>query len=140
MAETYPHIAQVVLDSTDVRMLAEFYRQFFGLEYRQGDEPPEAGRPDPRGSDWLVLRNDRGGPQLAFQQTDGVQPSTWPDATVPQMYHLDTVVDTREELFRQRERALQLGAVELLDRTEDSEEPLFVFGDPAGHPFCVFVG
>jgi catechol 2,3-dioxygenase-like lactoylglutathione lyase family enzyme len=140
MADTFPRIAQVVLDSTDARTLAEFYRQFFGLEYRDGDEPPEAGQPDPRGSDWLVLRNNRGGPQLAFQQTDGVRPSTWPDASVPQMSHLDTVVDTRDDLYEQRDRALALGAVQLLDRTEDAEEPLFVFADPAGHPFCVFVG
>lgn len=140
MADTYPQIAQVVLDTTDARVLAEFYRQLFGLDYRHGDEPPEPGQPDPRGSDWLVLRNNRGGPQLAFQQTDGVRPSTWPDATVPQMSHLDTVVESREELFNQRERALTLGATELLDRTEDEEEPLFVFADPAGHPFCVFVG
>jgi hypothetical protein len=140
MADTYPRIAQVVIDTIDARMLAEFYRLLFGLEYRDGDEPPGAGKPDPRGSDWLVLRNNRGGPQLAFQQTDGVQPSTWPDATIPQMAHLDTVVDTRAELLEQRERAVALGAVELLDRTDDTDEPLFVFADPAGHPFCIFVG
>ncbi len=80
MAESYPRIAQVVLDTTDARTLAGFYRQLFGLEYRAGDEPPAPSRPDPRGSDWLVLRNPHGGPQLAFQQTDGVRPSTWPDA------------------------------------------------------------
>ena len=140
MAETYPQIAQVVLDTPDARMLAEFYRQLFGLTYRHGDEPPEGGQPDPRGSDWLVLRNPGEGPQLAIQQTDGVRPTTWPDATVPQMLHLDTVVQTREELVNQRERALALGATELLDRTDDADEPLFVFADPAGHPFCVFVG
>ncbi len=27
----------------------------------------------------------------------------------------------------------------LLDRTDDPEEPLYVFADPAGHPFCIFV-
>jgi hypothetical protein len=26
-----------------------------------------------------------------------------------------------------------------LDRTDDPEEPLYVFADPSGHPFCVFV-
>ena len=139
MTESYPRIAQVVLDATDARALAEFYRQLFGLEYRAGDEPPAEGQPDPQGSDWLVLHSSRGGPQLAFQQTDGVRPSTWPDGTVPQMFHLDTVVETREELQRQRDRALALGASELLDRTDD-EEPLYVFADPAGHPFCIFVG
>lgn len=33
-----------------------------------------------------------------------------------------------------------LDARVLLDRTEDPEEPLWVFADPAGHhPFCIFV-
>lgn len=140
MAESYPRIAQVVLDTTDARMLAEFYRQLFGLEYRAGDEPPAPNQPDPQGSDWLVLQNRHGGPQLAFQQTDGVRPSTWPDPAVPQMLHLDTVVATRDDLQIHRDRALALGATELLDRTDDQDEPLYVFADPAGHPFCIFVG
>lgn len=133
---SYPRIVQVVLDTTDARQLAEFYRQLFGLQYREGDEPPPPGRPD---RDWLVLR-DPAGPQLAFQQTDGVRPSTWPDGAVPQMFHLDTCVPTIEELEIQRDRALALGATQLLDRTDDEEEPLYVFADPAGHPFCIFVG
>ena len=133
---SYPRIVQVVLDTTDARGLAEFYREMFGLEYRAGDEPPPPGQPD---RDWLVLRHPDG-PQLAFQQTDGVRPSTWPDDAVPQMFHLDTNVTTREELEIQRGRALALGATQLLDRTDDSDEPLYVFADPAGHPFCIFVG
>ena len=137
MTDSYPRITQVVLDATDARGLAEFYRELFGLEYRPGDEPPPPGRAD-RG--WLVLRNPDGGPQLAFQQTQGVRPSTWPDDAVPQMSHLDTVVATGAELRHQRDRALRLGATELLDRFDDPEEPLFVFADPAGHPFCIFVG
>jgi len=27
----------------------------------------------------------------------------------------------------------------LLDRSDDADEPLYVYADPAGHPFCVFV-
>jgi hypothetical protein len=27
----------------------------------------------------------------------------------------------------------------LLDRTDDPEEPLYVFADLSGHPFCIFV-
>lgn len=140
MADTFPRIAQVVLDATNARQLAEFYRQLFGLEYRAGDVPPPAGHPDPRGEDWLVLQNPHGGPQLAFQQTDEVRPSTWPKGEVPQMLHLDTVVPDIEELEVQRKRALELGATVRLDRTHDDEEPLYVFADPAGHPFCIFVG
>lgn len=132
---SYPQIVQVALDTTDARELAEFYRQLLGLEYRAGDEPPPAGQPD---RDWLVLRNPAG-TQLAFQQTSGVRPSTWPDDAVPQMLHLDMTVPSREELERQHDRALALGATQLLDRTDDEEEPLYVFADPAGHPFCIFV-
>ena len=36
-------------------------------------------------------------------------------------------------------RALQLGARLLYDRFDDPEEPLRVYADPAGHPFCLFV-
>lgn len=56
------------------------------------------------------------------------------------MFHLDTAVATPAELEQQRERALALGATLLLDRTDDQDEPLYVFADPAGHPLCIFVG
>jgi len=137
VADSYPRIAQVVIDAPNARTLAEFYRELFGLEYRDGDAPPPAGEPD---RDWLVLRNPHGGPQLAFQETDGVRPSTWPDPTIPQMFHLDTVVADTAELEHQKQRALDLGATLLFDRSDDAEEPLYVFADPAGHPFCIFVG
>lgn len=136
MTVSKPRIVQVVLDTTDCRRLAEFYREIFGLEYRAGDEPPPDGDQDDK--DWLTLRNSSGW-QLAFQQTDGVRPSTWPAGEVPQMFHLDTAVATRAELEQQRERALALGATLLLDRTDDQDEPLYVFADPAGHPLCIFV-
>ena len=54
--------------------------------------------------------------------------------------HLDFTVVDRDELERHRERALSLGATQLLDRSDDPEEALYVFADPAGHPFCIFVG
>ena len=134
-----PRIRQVVLDPDDARALAEFYRRFFGLTYRPGDEPPPPGEPDERGRDWLVLRGEEG-VGLAFQQVEHAPRSTWPMPGQAQMLHLDTTVDSAEELFRQRDRALELGATVLHDRSEDPDEPLYVFADPAGHPFCVFVG
>ena len=133
-------IVQTVLDTTDPRALAEFYRQLLGLQYRPGDEPPTEGRPDPRGQDWLVLRPARPGqPQLAFQKTDELARSTWPDPKVPQQLHLDIAVQTQEELDAAHDKALSLGAQVLLDRTDDPEEALWVFADLAGHPFCIFV-
>lgn len=140
MADTFPRIAQVVLDTTDARALAEFYRGLFGLGYRTGDEPPAACEPDPDGEDWLVLRAAPGGVQLAFQQVETLPPSTWPDDGVPQQLHLDCTVPGVAELDRQHDRALALGARLLLDRSDDPDEPLRVYADPSGHPFCLFVG
>lgn len=134
-----PIVRQTVLDCTDARELAEFYRQLLGYTYRPGDEAPPAGEPDERGQDWLVLRSPDGGHGLAFQQVAELSRSSWPAGEVPQQLHLDMTVESVEQLEAQTERVLGLGGTLLLDRVEDPEEPLRVFADPAGHPFCVFV-
>jgi Glyoxalase-like domain len=135
----FPVVRQVVLDTSDARGLAEFYRQFLGYAYRPGDEPPGPGEDDERGRDWLVLRDPAGGKGIAFQQVTSLLPSTWPDGTVPQQLHLDMTVPDKAALDRQHERALALGARLLLDRSDDEGEPLRAYADPSGHPFCVFV-
>jgi catechol 2,3-dioxygenase-like lactoylglutathione lyase family enzyme len=141
MAETYPKLLQTVLDTTDARALAEFYRQLLGLQYRPGDDPPAPGEPDPRGRDWLVLTDDGGGRVLAFQQVDELPEASWPENSPhPQQLHLDLTVPTVADLNAQHERALALGARLLLDRTNDPDEPLRVYADPSGHPLCIFVG
>jgi catechol 2,3-dioxygenase-like lactoylglutathione lyase family enzyme len=137
--ERFPTLRQVVLDGTDVRVLAEFYRRLLGFRYRPGDEPPAAGEPDPQGEDWLVLRDPAGGVQVAFQQVASLPAATWPEGPVPQQLHLDLSVPTTTDLDRQHERALALGARLLEDHADDPEEPLRVYADPAGHPFCIFV-
>jgi hypothetical protein len=136
----FPVIRQTVLDTTDPRRLAEFYRQLFGLRYRPGDELPGPGQPDQKGQDWLVLRTPAGAPALAFQKVGELPEVTWPGGPVPQQLHLDTTVPTAADLDIAHERALALGARLLMDRSADPEEPLRVYADPAGHPFCIFVG
>jgi catechol 2,3-dioxygenase-like lactoylglutathione lyase family enzyme len=138
-AEGFPRLRQVVLDCTDARVLAEFYRRLLGLRYRPGDEPPAAGEPDPRGQDWLVLADAAGGARLAFQQVAALPEATWPEGPVPQQLHLDLTVPTAADLDEQHRRALDLGARLLHDRADDPQEPLRVYADPAGHPFCIFV-
>ena len=64
--------------------------------------------------------------------------ATWPADDVPKQMHLDFGVTTVDDLERHRERAEALGATLLLDRT-DTDEPLYVLADPAGHPFCILV-
>ena len=135
---TGPRLRQVVLDAVDARALAEFYRALLGLAYRPGDEPPTAGEPDPQGADWLVLR-DGERTALAVQAVDELPAATWPEGPVPQQLHLDLTVPTVADLEAAHERALGLGARLLLDRSDDPDEPLHVYGDPAGHPFCTFV-
>ena len=136
----FPRLEQVVLDGTDIRALAEFYRQLLGLGYRPGDEPPGPGEPDPRGEDWLVLQNPAGPVAVAFQQVQELPEATWPSGPTPQQLHLDMTGPTVSDLEAQDERALALGARLLYDRSGDPEEPLRVYADPAGHPFCIFVG
>ncbi|RLP97348.1 VOC family protein [Micromonospora sp. CV4] len=138
--ESVPRLCSVVLDCTDARALAEFYRRLLGLVYRPGDEPPAAGQADERGRDWLVLRSSEGAPQLAFQQVEHLPEATWPKHDVPQQLHLDLTVESVAELQVQHERVLRLGGRLLYDRIDDPDEPLRVYADLAGHPFCIFVG
>ncbi|MFA9430039.1 VOC family protein [Egicoccus sp. AB-alg2] len=135
-----PKLCQVVIDATDPRTTAEFWRQLLGLVYRAGHEPPPEGQDDTAGRDWLNLFDRDGSPRLAFQHVSDLAPTTWPEHAVPQQLHLDLTVDGVEQLEAVHERVLALGGALRLDRSDDPEEPLRVFVDPAGHTFCVFVG
>ena len=135
--QAFPKLVQVVLDGTDARALAEFYRRLLGWRYRPGDDPPAAGEPDPAGQDWLVLRDPGGTAQVAFQQVAALPEATWPQGPVPQQLHLDLTVPTTADLDGQHERVLALGARLLEDRADDPQEPIRVYADPAGHPFCI---
>ncbi|WDF32581.1 VOC family protein [Arthrobacter agilis] len=133
----FPRILHTVLDTTDVRGLAEFYRHLLGLQYRPGDERPGDGVADE--VDWLVLTDGQGDRTLAFQHVDRQERTTWPSPDVPMQLHLDLTVPDRDTLGHHHSRALSLGAELLFDRTDDPDEPLYVYADPAGHPFCIFV-
>lgn len=139
MGDGVPALRAVVLDATNARVVAEFWRGLLGFVYRSGDEAPPPGEPDLKGQDWLVLTDRSGQPRLAVQQVTNLPPSTWPDSRVPQQLHLDLTVADAAELAVQRDRALALGAKLLHDRSSNPDEPLYVFADPAGHPFCIFV-
>ncbi|MFE0779008.1 VOC family protein [Streptomyces sp. NPDC058861] len=132
-------LCQVVLDSTDPRRLAEFYRSLLGLVYAPGDEPPEEGELDERGQDWLVLRTEEGAPQLAFQHVDRLTPPAWPEGSIPQQLHLDLSVASLDDLTVQHERVLALGGRLLSDTEQGPDEPFRVYADLSGHPFCIFV-
>ena len=99
---------------------------------------------DPRGQRHPAISRCRQREQkalelIAFQQVDALPRSTWPRNEVPQQLHLDTSVPSKDELDRQHERALALGARLLYDRSSDPQEPLRVYADLDGHPLCIFV-
>lgn len=142
MTASRPTVRQTVLDCREPRRLADFYRDLLSYEYRPGDETPDEGE------DWLVIRppglDQGGGHGLAFQGNPEYVPPVWtpePDRPGDQqmMVHLDMTVPDVASLQEQRQRVLTLGGAMLLDRGEDEHEPLYVFADPAGHPFCIFV-
>jgi catechol 2,3-dioxygenase-like lactoylglutathione lyase family enzyme len=138
VSASHPTVRQTVLDCLHPRRLADFYRDLLGYAYRPGDETPEEGE------DWLVIRPRGGGPGLAFQRNAEYVPPVWtPEADRPgdqqMMLHLDLTVTDVSTLEEQRRQVLALGGAVLFDRSDDEGEPLYVFADPAGHPFCIFV-
>ncbi|TQS42387.1 VOC family protein [Cryptosporangium phraense] len=135
---TLPRFRHTVLDCVNTRELAEFYRQLLGFEYRPGHEAPPAGQPDPN-EDWLVLRNPTG-PGLAFQRVESLPEVTWPEGPIPQQLHLDLTVPDHATLAEVHKRTMALGATLLDDtRSDDPDEAIYVYADPAGHPFCIFL-
>lgn len=141
--DSYPELVATVLDAVDARALAEFYRRLLGYHYRPGDEEVVedeevvAEVTDPA---WLVLLDRAGRPRLAVQRVPELPRVTWPGAEVAQQLHLDLTVASVDELRRHHDRTLALGATVLQDRSMDPDEPLIVYADPAGHPFCLLVG
>jgi len=135
-SENVPHLLQTVIDTPAPRALAEFYRSLLGLRYRDGDAP---GADESEEPEWLVLTAHDGNRRLAFQHAPDLPRPQWPAGSPPQMLHLDLTVDSTAALEEQRARALHLGAAVLTDRSADTAEPLIVFADPSGHPFCIFI-
>jgi hypothetical protein len=138
VASSFPKLRSLVLDATDARQLAEFYRQLLGYHCRADDEQGSEAGDNPPQEDFLMLISPDGSHRLSFQRVAKLPRSTWPSADVPQQLHLDLSVASGAELDAQHARALVLGARLLEDRSTDPEESLRVYADPAGHPFCLF--
>lgn len=133
-----PQLLHVVLDASDARREAEFWRMLLGLAYREGDEEPEDGVDDDD-TDWLVLTHPDGRRALAVQEVEELTASRWPEPGHPSVSHLDTTVPSRSALDAVHDLVLELGGELRLDRSDDPEEPLRAYASPEGHIFCVFV-
>jgi catechol 2,3-dioxygenase-like lactoylglutathione lyase family enzyme len=116
-------LSGVVLDTTDVPALADFYRRLLGWKIRDAD------------ANWAVVEPPGGGTHLSFQHEPLYRPPTWPsDAAAQQMMlHLDFLVD---DLAAAQARAVELGATLAEFQPQEGVRVLL---DPAGHPFCFFL-
>jgi catechol 2,3-dioxygenase-like lactoylglutathione lyase family enzyme len=117
-------LTTINVSAPDPGALARFYRRLLGWEL-VAEEP-----------DWVLLRNPTGGVGLAFQtETHYVRP-VWPAGPGDQqmMMHLEIRVD---DLDRAAAHAEACGAVRAGSQPQDDVR---VYLDPAGHPFCLWLG
>jgi len=113
-----------VLDAPDPRALAEFYARLLGWTI---------GRDEP---DWATVRAPDGRSGLAFQLEPAHVRPVWPAGPGDQQMqvHLDVEVDDLEAAGA---HAVAAGAV-LAEY--QPQEHVRVYLDPAGHPFCLWLG
>ena len=117
-------LTATVLDAPDPRSLAEFYSGLLGWPI---------GRDEPG---WVTLRPPGGGPGLSFQREPLHARPTWPAAAGEQQMQLHLDIEV-QDLESAGATAAAAGAV--LAEFQPQED-VRVYLDPAGHPFCLWVG
>ncbi len=117
-------LEKTVFDCPDPRALAAFYATVLGMRVNEDDGDGA----------WVVIGRDEEWRELAFQRADPWIPPRWPDPAHPQQEHLDIRVADVEAA---QDEVLRLGATLLAG---EQGTGFRVYADPAGHPFCIFVG
>jgi catechol 2,3-dioxygenase-like lactoylglutathione lyase family enzyme len=114
----------VVLDAPDAQALARFYVRLLG--WRLHDDEPG----------WATVAAPDGVAYLGFQPSPEYVRPVWPPAEgeQQQMLHLDIEVD---DLDTAVSFAREVGATVAEHQPQDDVRVLL---DPAGHPFCLYLG
>jgi len=112
------------IDAPDANALADFYRRLLGWETRV-EEPG-----------WVILRPPEGGQTLNFQTEERYVRPAWPAGPGDQqmMMHLEIKVDDLEA------SDAHAGAQGATLASFQPQDDVRVCLDPAGHPFCLFLG
>ncbi len=113
-----------VLDCPDARALARFYAGLLGWKLHK-DDP-----------DWATVAPSEGVAYLGFQTSPEYVRPVWPPAEGRQqmMMHLDIEVDDLDAAVAD---AVEAGAT---IAEHQPQENVRVMLDPAGHPFCLYLG
>ncbi len=117
----------VVLDAPDPQALGLFYAEMLGWEIFK-NKPTEFVLAVPGGSEAYMSFQ----PQTSAEWVRPVWPAR--DGHQQMMLHLDVEVGELEVAVA---HAVELGAVVADHQPQDNVRVLF---DPAGHPFCLYVG
>ena len=118
----------VCIDCADADELAAFYGRLLGWEVSSRD-----------GAGWVAMRAPDGGTDLLFQAESWYQPPVWPEepGTQAKMLHFEIRVDDLDAAVA---HAVAAGATLAAPQPEGRGEDLRVMLDPAGHPFCLYLG
>jgi predicted enzyme related to lactoylglutathione lyase len=114
----------VVLDAPNAPDLARFYAALLGWDVV--DDRPG----------WATIKAPGATTYLGFQTSPSYRAPVWPNVEGEQqmMLHLDVEVAGLEDAV---DDAVALGAVVAAHQPQSSVRVLL---DPAGHPFCLYVG
>ncbi len=115
----------VVLDTPDPLGLARFYAAL--LDWELGTVEDDT---------WVTVRPPEGVAYLGFHLNDQHVPPAWPSTpgAPQQQLHLDFEV---QDLPAAVASATELGAVVAAVQPQDDVRVML---DPAGHPFCLYLG
>jgi catechol 2,3-dioxygenase-like lactoylglutathione lyase family enzyme len=128
-------VTSVTIAAPDPRELAAFYQRLLGWTIA-AEEPARPGLPPEDG--WAQLRPPTGqtGPTLNFEYEAHYVAPVWPSEVRKQhiTQHLDVAVSELDETVAW---ALDAGA---RLASYQPQEDVRVMLDPAGHPFCLYLG
>ncbi len=119
----------ICLDCADADALASFYSRLLGWEITAND-----------GDGWAQLRDPDGGVGINIQAETWYRPPIWPERPDAQhkMMHMEIEVDDLEAAI---DVVIDAGGSTAAHRPDDRDPSrIRVMLDPAGHPFCLFVG
>jgi len=128
-------VTSVTISAPNPRELAAFYQRLIAWTMT-AEEPARPGFPPEDG--WAQLRPPAGGtgPTLNFEYEAQYVPPVWPSESGKQhiTQHLDIAVSDLDETVAW---AIEAGAVLAEHQPQDNVRVML---DPAGHPFCLFLG